>query len=320
MLGRSIGIICIIGGVSSDLWLGDWKDTSSNVLLSYLGNGRYSLSLARCVPKNLITLLKEGILMEPKHTFDNVAKEYDKYRPDYPIELFHDILDYSLIKPCDTILEIGCGTGQATKGFVNLGYNNITCIELGTQLAAITREKFKHETNVQVIHSSFEDWQSDKKDYALAISATAFHFIEPQLGYRKVFDLLRNRGSIAFFWTVHVPSFDHVFNQIRESYRKYAPHLDDSNVPTVDEIIYERSKLTNEGNLFEDLLVKEYRWFDHYTSDEYISLLNTHSGHRLLPDRERNLLFDGIKNTIEQNGGVVEKQQVVVLFLARKSS
>jgi SAM-dependent methyltransferase len=258
--------------------------------------------------------------MEPKYTFDNVAREYDKYRPNYPIQLFHDILDYSLIKPSDSILEIGCGTGQATKGFVNLGYNNITCIELGRQLAEITREKFKHETNVRVINSSFEDWQSDRKDYDLAISGTAFHFIEPQLGYRKVFDLLRNRGSIAFFWTVHVPVFDNVFNQIRKSYRKYAPHLDDSNVPTVDEIINERSKLTKKDNLFEDLVVKEYRWFDTYTSDEYISLLNTHSKHRLLPEDERNLLFDSIKNAIEQNGGVVKKPQVVASYLARKRS
>jgi ubiquinone/menaquinone biosynthesis C-methylase UbiE len=67
--------------------------------------------------------------MERKYTFDKVAKEYDKYRPDYPDQLFRDILDYSALNPKDSLLEIGCGTGQATKGFVNLGYQNITCIE-----------------------------------------------------------------------------------------------------------------------------------------------------------------------------------------------
>ncbi|RCW39896.1 rRNA adenine N-6-methyltransferase family protein [Paenibacillus prosopidis] len=108
--------------------------------------------------------------MELKNTFDKVAKEYDKYRPNYPEQLFLDILGYTSIKPSDSILEIGCGTGQATKGLVDLGYDRVTCIELGQQLADITREKFK-KTNVNIIHSSFEDWQSDRSKYNLAISA-----------------------------------------------------------------------------------------------------------------------------------------------------
>ncbi len=257
--------------------------------------------------------------MELKNTFDKVAREYDKYRPGYPAQLFLDIIEYASVKPSDSILEIGCGTGQATKGFVDLGYDHVTCIELGQQLADMTREKFKDRTHVKVIHSSFEDWQSDGNRFDLAISATAFHFIQPQqLGYRKVFDLLRDRGAIAFFWTVHVPSFDHVFNRIRESYRKYAPHLDDSNAPTVEQIIHERSDLTVRDGLFEDLSLKEYRWTGLYTSDEYVALLNTNSRHRLLHDDTRVQLFESIKSAIDQHGGIVKKPQVVVLFLARK--
>lgn len=185
-------------------------------------------------------------------------------------------------------------------------------------LAEFTREKFKEKPNVNVIHSSFEDWQSDK-NFDLAISATAFHFIQPQqLGYRKVFDLLRDRGSIAFFWTVHVPSFDNVFDQIRESYRTYAPQLDDSNAPSIEQIIDERSVLTTKDGLFEELTVKQYRWNDTYTADEYVSLLNTNSRHRILPDDVRVQLFENIKNAIEKNGGTLIKPQAVALFLARK--
>ena len=44
----------------------------------------------------------------------------------------------------NSILEIGCGTGQATKGFVDLGFDNLTCIELGQNLAEFTHEKFKN--------------------------------------------------------------------------------------------------------------------------------------------------------------------------------
>ncbi len=257
--------------------------------------------------------------MELKATFNEIPHEYDKYRPSYPYQLFFDILEYAPIKTSDSILEIGCGTGQATKGFVDLGYENVTCIELGQKLAEFTREKFKDKLNVRIINSSFEEWQSNKGIFDLAISATAFHFIQPQQhGYRKVFDLIRDRGSIAFFWTVHVPSFDKIHNQIREIYRKYAPNLDDSNVRTIEQVINDRSVSITQDGLFEDLIVKQYNWYDTYTADEYISLMNTHSGHRILTDVVKIELFDNIKKVIDESGGTIIKPQAVVLFLARR--
>jgi ubiquinone/menaquinone biosynthesis C-methylase UbiE len=258
--------------------------------------------------------------MERKNTFNEIAKEYDKFRPNYPEQLFTDILKQTAIRKDDSILEIGCGTGQATIGFVNQGYENLTCIELGYNLAKLTREKFKDKSNVKIINSAFETWQSEKNDFDLAVSGTAFHFIQPQeIGYRKVYDLLSDQGSIAFFWTVHVPSFDDIFNQIRDSYKRYAPQLDDSKNPPIEQIIDERSHITLKDGLFKELEVKQYRWADTYTATEYISLLNTNSRHRLITEEIRFKLFGEIKDTIEQHGGAVIKPQAVALFLARKN-
>ncbi|WJH33484.1 methyltransferase domain-containing protein [Paenibacillus sp. CC-CFT747] len=259
--------------------------------------------------------------MERKHTFNEVAREYDKFRPNYPKELFSEILSYASISTNDRILEIGCGTGKATAGLVNLGYENIVCIELGRNLADLTRTKFIDTPNVKVINSDFESWQNEANTaFSLVISGTAFHFIQPQeVGYRKVFDLLSNQGVIAFFWTVHVPSYDGLFNQIRECYKRYAPHLDDSINPTIHQVIEDRSDLTTRNGLFKDLEVKQYRWNDQYSANEYISLLNTNSRHRQLPEEIRNELFNAIGKTIDEHGGVVVKPQTVILFLARKN-
>ncbi len=258
--------------------------------------------------------------MENKETFDFIASEYEKYRPTYPDELFTDLIDYSGIKPNASILEIGCGSGQATSSLVNRGYTNITCIELGSNLAKITSEKFVDYANLTVINSSFEDWNAEENTYDLAISATAFHFIEPKYGYKKVRRLLRRTGSIGFFWIVHVQLYDQIHTEIRSIYQRYAPHLDDSIKARPEEVIIERRRLTESNNLFENIIVKEYRWMDTYSSDNYISLLNTHSKHQQLTEDIRNQLFYEMRNIIDKHGGFINKQQMVALFLGKKFS
>jgi SAM-dependent methyltransferase len=255
--------------------------------------------------------------MEAKQTFNDVAEEYNTYRPSYPKELFEDVIKFSDHKENAKILEIGCGTGQATKGFIDEGYNHITCIELGDQLANIARKKFEHEKNVQVYNSSFEEWEGKASYFDLAISATAFHFIEPQYGYRKVAKLLRENGTTAFFWTIHVASYEGLFNEIRDAYNKYAPKLNDANLPTPEEEIDKRINIMENTGIFKEIEVKRYLWKDTYTSEEYVSLLNTHSKHRLLPDEDREKLFSEIKQSIDNHGGTVEKQQMVALYLAK---
>lgn len=256
--------------------------------------------------------------MEPKYTFNYVAEQYEKYRPTYPEELIQDIILYSGLTKVDRILEVGCGTGQATSGFVSKGYKNITCIELGENLANFTREKFRNIEGINVINTSFEDWDEITNHFKLAISGTAFHFIEPSFGYKKVHKCLQQGGSMGFFWTVHVPQYDNLFTEIRRSYQKYAPHLDDSKGQSPEEVITERKKMTSDSKLFHDLDVKEYLWYQEYSADDYVELLNTNSRHRLLDESNMSHLFKEIKNAIQSHGGLLRKAQLVALFLGKK--
>ncbi|MGF7059139.1 class I SAM-dependent methyltransferase [Brassicibacter mesophilus] len=255
---------------------------------------------------------------ERKETFNEVSKKYERIRPTYPIELFDDIVKYSDIKKGSKILEIGCGTGKATQGFVDLGYKNFTCIELGSELAKLTKEKFKEATTVKVFNMPFEEWSSDHDNFDLAIAATSFHFIDPALGYPKVANLLNKKGSIGFFWTVHVQSYNDIYSDIRKVYHKYAPQLDDSKIPLPKDAINTTKQLILSFDLFEDLTIKEYEWNETYTAEEYIALLDTHSKHRLLPEENRELLFEGITDIIHGYGGKIQKQHLVALYLARK--
>ena len=61
--------------------------------------------------------------MDKTNIFDINAAAYHRVRPFYPIALFDDIKKYSCINPNDNILEIGFGTGQATRAFINDDYH-----------------------------------------------------------------------------------------------------------------------------------------------------------------------------------------------------
>lgn len=84
-------------------------------------------------------------------------------------------------------------------------------------------------------------------------------------------------------------------------------------------IIDDRSVLTLKDGLFKELKIKQYICNHTYTADEYISLLNTNSRHRLLPDNVRFELFGEIKEAIEEDGGILNKPQAVVLYHAKKN-
>ncbi|WP_366296409.1 methyltransferase domain-containing protein [Paenibacillus sp. AN1007] len=256
--------------------------------------------------------------MENKETFNFVAGEYDRYRPVYPSAMFDDIFTYLQMNKEDPILEIGCGTGQATGGLVSKNYTNITCIELGSNLAKFTADKFKAYPSIQVINTSFEDWNNEGKQFQLIVSGTAFHFIDPEIGYRRAWELLENTGGIGLFWTIHVPGFDPLHNEIRSHYAALAPHLDDARYPSPDEVIQERRQMTEQSGWFTDIVVKEYNWTQSCSSEEYAALLNTNSKHQQLSEEVRGSLLERIKNSIDHAGGTIDKQHKVALFLGKK--
>jgi cyclopropane fatty-acyl-phospholipid synthase-like methyltransferase len=252
-----------------------------------------------------------------KQSFNLVASSYEKYRPNYPDQLYKDIIHYANLQPNHHLLEIGCGTGKATEGFIGQGFTNITCIEYGENLAKLTQNKFSANPNVKVVHSAFEDWNATNQ-YDLAFSGTAFHFISAEIGYLKTASSLKKDGVSAFFWFTHIASDEPVYQSIRSVYQEHAPHLDDNSIPSIEEFIKERSDLTLQSGHFHQLQVHTYKWNQIYTPRDYIGLLNTHSGHQVLPQEQKDNLFSEIEKAILKHEETITKKHAVALFLARK--
>src|SRR5215207_9145809 len=115
-------------------------------------------------------------------TFNQAARDYDAIRPGYPAELFDDIVALAALPVDGRILEVGCGTGQATLPFARRGYA-MHCLDIGADLVAVAREHCRPYPNVDFEVVAFEDWEAPAETFDLVMSATAWHWVPPEIGY-----------------------------------------------------------------------------------------------------------------------------------------
>jgi SAM-dependent methyltransferase len=217
------------------------------------------------------------------------------------------------------MLEVGCGTGQATLPFAKRGYSML-CLEMGENLALLAIEKCRQYPNVEIRVASFEDWDPQGESFDLLISAQVFHWIPPEIGYPKAAEALKDSGAIALFWNVYPDPDSEFFEALQGVYRKHAPQLAESFAQREPYEVRIRSKQDeiNATGLFEEVIVRHYPCSVRYNTDQYIKLLNTFSDHRMLDDDARRSLFEGVAKLIDRFGGAVERPHIAVLYFARK--
>lgn len=73
--------------------------------------------------------------MDPRLSFNEIAALYDKARPDYPDALFDDVYAAAGLAPRDAVLDVGCGSGQATVGWARRDLA-LTALDPGDDLLA----------------------------------------------------------------------------------------------------------------------------------------------------------------------------------------
>jgi SAM-dependent methyltransferase len=256
-------------------------------------------------------------------TFDEAASLYDEVRPGYPDDLFGDVVSLSGIRAGGRILEIGCGTGQATLPFARRGYR-ILCIELGKNMAALARRNLEGYEQAEVRTEAFEESSLQEGAFDLAISATAFHWLDPAIAYPKAAEALREGGSLALFWNVHVHSdaSEGFFEAAQRIYEREAPEIvgpeDYKGLPRPHEVADWTEEIQN-TNLFGSVTTRHYRWDVSYDSCGYLRVLSTYSGHKSLNDDTRRRLFRGLADLIDNSfDGRIVKGYLTTLYVAHR--
>jgi SAM-dependent methyltransferase len=128
--------------------------------------------------------------------FDEIATEYDRHRPVYPDELVDQACRAAAIGSGDHVLEVGCGTGQLTRGLAARGLR-VTALEPGPRLMALARQNLEGAGEVDFVNARFEDAVLPRRHFQAVFSASAFHWIDPGVSWQKAADVLVPGGTLA---------------------------------------------------------------------------------------------------------------------------
>jgi SAM-dependent methyltransferase len=217
--------------------------------------------------------------------FDLAAEDYLRTRPVCPPQLFDDLIWLARLKAGDRVIEIGCGTGQATVSLAERGLA-MTAVELGPELAAIARRRLTRFPAADVVTCSFEDWQPPDALHGAVDAVVAFnslHWIDPQLRYAKPYELLRSGGAMAVAGCLRAQPTDAVrfWTDVQADYRAVGYEGDPP--PPPEQISPWRFPREIES-LFQEVASLRYPFEVLYSAEDYLANLATQSGTRALGD------------------------------------
>jgi len=263
-----------------------------------------------------------GIIKGLEWTFDTVASTYEKLRPGYNDELYKTLFDYIPIDKSSNVVEIGIGGGQATLPVLKTGCK-LTAVEYGEQFSALCRDKFKDYPDFNVITNKFENVDFENDAYDLVYSASAFHWIPEEIGYKRVFAMLKKGGAFARFANHPYrdkgnPALSAAIDEIYDKYyNKYHNKKRELLTEYTEKQAADRAMIAEKYG-FTDIRYALFYRERVFTAKEYIELLGTYSDHIAIEETIRTKFFSAIENAINEYGGKITIYDTMDLQLARK--
>ncbi len=176
--------------------------------------------------------------------FNEVPELYDRVRPTYPDQLFTDLVAITGLDQGSLVLEVGCGTGQATRSLASFGCPLIA-VESGHAMAELARRRLVAFGNVEIEIAAFEEWADAGRRFDVLVAAAAWHWVDPSIGWPRAHDVIRPDGWMALLGNVVVrqPGEVEVYAETADLHEHFSPgNTDWGHPPLEDEV-----RATEEG-------------------------------------------------------------------------
>lgn len=252
-----------------------------------------------------------------KVTFDQIADLYNRARPRYPDEIFNDLFKIAALPRQPDILEIGCGTGQASISLAARDAN-LTCVELGENMARLAHRNLQPYEKASVEISAFEDWEPGGRTFDLVFASSAWHWLDHAIAYPKVASILKDQGALAILSNNHAypAGYDPLFDEIQEIYIKYMGSTR-TWPPEPPESLQDKREEIQQSGMFDRVEVKRYLWSQEYAAVSYVEMLATYSDHIMMEPSNRESLEHEIEQLIlSRPNGTIRKDYQSILHVA----
>jgi SAM-dependent methyltransferase len=266
--------------------------------------------------------MQEGPYQGLATTFDTAAELYEHARPRYPPQLFDDLAALTGLETRQArVLEIGPGTGQATRALLARGWR-VVALEPGPQLAKVAQRVLAGLGDVEVVTAPFERWPGGDGAFDLVFAATSFHWLDPTVAFRRTAELLRPGGSLAIVSTAHVlpeADGDLFFRDVEEAYAAVAMSDGKGGPAPPEQVSAPDATAIRTSGFFEWPVVRRYLSQQSYSAQEYLDLLSTYSNHIAATAEQREQLFVDIRRRIQARPRArVRKHYLNILQTARR--
>lgn len=252
-------------------------------------------------------------------TFGQVAELYEQARPSYPVALVEDTLSYAGMRDGARILDVGAGTGKATRLFAECA-RSIVALEPSAEMAQVARRACADYRQVTIVETDFENWTVPAAAFGLMISAQAWHWIDPEIRYEKARAVLQSGGALAVFWNhpdwKRCPLRGDLDRAYRDAASEFAPTGPMHPAVEFGDLISDWDAELSAVKGFDCPETRTYRWEQRYTTEQYLRLLATHSDHIVLEPEVRTRLLDRVAEAIAGHGGTLQLPYETRLCLA----
>jgi ubiquinone/menaquinone biosynthesis C-methylase UbiE len=275
--------------------------------------------------------------------FDEAAEAYDQVRPSYPDSLIDVAMERGNLGPGSRVLEVGSGTGKLTESLVRRQLT-VDAVEPGSNMTATARRRLGPSDVVTFHVGRFEDVELPENAFEALFSASAFHWVDPEVGWAKAASLLRADGLLALLIhrTLRNEHTAELQDELLEVLRKHAPE-EAATWPRYRELEFllegASDRRTNASEVWDWLVMEgHFRMAEpaaadlfvdvevatdvhtvEQTAGELIALFRTSSLHHRIDPARRDALERDDRAVLERFGGTIRWSVAGVLMTARRA-
>ncbi len=131
--------------------------------------------------------------------FESKVSDYIRYRPHYPDDILNFLYDQNILKPQQSIADIGCGTGFSAIPFLKKNHP-VSGIEPNTPMRKAAEECLKSFPGFSALNATAENTSLPRQSVHHIFAGQAFHWFDREKTKAEFKRILKPGGFVLLSW------------------------------------------------------------------------------------------------------------------------